>query len=219
MQWFLTQATTFAFFYPLVMTYIWMTGAIIYYLRFERRQPTYNQPPDLPEYPFVSVLVPCYNEENNIEATLKALTDMHYPNYEIIAIDDGSSDASPQILNKLKDHISRLRVVHLTKNQGKAIALKSGALAARGDFLVCIDGDAILDHYAITWIMKPKSSDAYNVIRPHSGRRVFSYYRTPEKGSTRLWPSFHHLWSHLRFSPGRPAPGWLLERIHLNRRY
>lgn len=153
MQWFLTQATTFAFFYPLVMTYIWMTGAIIYYLRFERRQPTYNQPPDLPEYPFVSVLVPCYNEENNIEATLKALTDMHYPNYEIIAIDDGSSDASPQILNKLKDHISRLRVVHLTKNQGKAIALKSGALAARGDFLVCIDGDAILDHYAITWIM------------------------------------------------------------------
>lgn len=153
MQWFVTQATTFAFLYPLVMTYIWMTGAIIYYLRFERRQPTYNNPPHLPEYPFVSVLVPCYNEENNIEATLTALADMHYPNYEIIAINDGSSDGTLHMLNKLKEQISRLRVVHLTKNQGKAIALKSGALAARGEFLVCIDGDAILDHYAITWIM------------------------------------------------------------------
>lgn len=153
MEWMLTQAATFAFFYPLLMTYIWMTGAILYYLRFERRQANYNEPPELPEYPFVSILVPCYNEEKNIEATLRALTDLHYPNYEIIAINDGSSDGTAEILNVQTALIPRLRVVHLTSNQGKAIALKSGALTARGEFFVCIDGDAILDHYAVTWIM------------------------------------------------------------------
>lgn len=150
---FLKYAFEFAFLYPLLMAYIWMTGALIYYNRYERGRANYDQPPELPEYPLVSILVPCYNESENAEATLGALTDLHYPNYEIVAINDGSQDNTAEILNGLVTRIKRLRVVHLATNQGKALALKSGTLAAKGEFLVCIDGDAILDHYAVTWIM------------------------------------------------------------------
>ena len=142
----------FAFFYPLLMSYLWMSGALLYYVRYERGR-HYTVPPELPEYPLVSVLVPCYNESSNVIETFIALADMHYPNYEILAINDGSSDDTGQQLEALAKFIPRMRVVQLATNQGKAVALKAGALAAKGEFLVCIDGDAILDHYAVTWIM------------------------------------------------------------------
>lgn len=149
----LQYALEFAFLYPLLMAYLWMTGALLYYFRFEWKKPNYDEPPELPEYPLVSIVVPCYNEEANAVDTLSALADLHYPNYEIVAVNDGSQDGTAQVLNSLLPRIARLRVVHLATNQGKALALKAGAMAAKGDFLVCIDGDAILDHYAVTWIM------------------------------------------------------------------
>lgn len=142
----------FAFFYPLLMSYLWMTGALLYYFRYERGS-HYTVPPELPEYPFVSILVPCYNESSNVIETFSALADMHYPNYEILAINDGSSDDTGEQLEAVAKTIPRMRVVQLATNQGKAVALKAGAVAAKGEFLVCIDGDAILDHYAVTWIM------------------------------------------------------------------
>lgn len=146
-------AFTFTFLYPLLMAYIWIAGALLYYFRFEFRKPGYTEPPELASYPLVSIVVPCYNERLNVARTFGALADMHYANYEVIAVNDGSTDDTGHLLNELASGIPRMRVVHLASNQGKALALKSGALAARGEFLVCIDGDAILDHYAVTWIM------------------------------------------------------------------
>lgn len=148
-----TVLSTFAFFYPLLMAYLWMAGAVLYYFRFEFRSPNYNEPPELAAYPLVSILVPCYNETENIPRTFRALAELHYPNYEIVAINDGSRDDTAQVLAGLAAEIPKMRQVHLHTNQGKALALKSGALAARGEFLTCIDGDAILDHYAVTWMM------------------------------------------------------------------
>lgn len=145
---------SFAFFYPLLMAYVWMGGALLYFFRFEFRCPNYNQPPALSEYPLVSIIVPCYNEAPNAHRTFGALAELDYANYEVIAVNDGSSDNTAQVLTELAERIPNMRLVHLSSNQGKALALKSGALAARGDFLICIDGDAILDHYAIAWILR-----------------------------------------------------------------
>ena len=66
----------FAFFYPLLMSYLWMTGALLYYSRYERGK-SYANPPQLPEYPLVSVLVPCYNESSNAIETFTALAELH----------------------------------------------------------------------------------------------------------------------------------------------
>ncbi|MCP9848540.1 glycosyltransferase family 2 protein [Cyanobium sp. Morenito 9A2] len=53
----------------------------------------------------------------------------------------------------------RLRVVHLASNQGKAMALRSGALLARHGLLVCIDGDALLDPDAVAWLVRRRLQD------------------------------------------------------------
>ena len=143
----------FAFFYPIVMSFFWMTGGVYYYLRREREAPRPDAPPPLARTPFVSVLVPCFNEEAHIAATITALSAQAYPDFEIIAIDDGSNDRTPELLDALVADHPRLRVVHLAQNQGKANALRMGTLAATSDLLVCVDSDATLDPHAVRWMV------------------------------------------------------------------
>jgi biofilm PGA synthesis N-glycosyltransferase PgaC len=144
----------FSFFYPLVMAYIWMLGAIIYYYRWERKAGGETNPPILKEYPPVSILIPCHNESDCIEETISYLEQLNYPDYEIIAINDASTDNTLETLIKLTDKYPRLRVINLEKNQGKATGLYVAALAAKHEFLICIDADALLSANAVTWMMQ-----------------------------------------------------------------
>ena len=63
--------------------------------------------------------------------------------------------ALPGMLQELAQEQPRLRVINLAENQGKALALKAGAAAARGDLLVCIDGDALLDRDTAAYLVAP----------------------------------------------------------------
>ena len=144
----------FTYFYPLFMAYLWMTGALIYYFRWEKPLgDKINEPPELTNWPGVSILVPCHNEGANIIETISWLQKIKYADFEIIAINDGSSDDTGEILDKLSREISRLRVVHLATNQGKARGLTLAALSAANEFLVCIDGDVVLDPWAVQWMV------------------------------------------------------------------
>lgn len=143
----------FAFFYPLLMSYVWMGGGLLFWFRRERGSPPLDQPPPLPRYPLVSLVVPCYNEGENARETIAALAAQRWPHFEIIAINDGSRDNTGEVLDSLLDEYPQLRVVHLVQNQGKAMGLRTAAAAARGEFLVCIDGDALLDPYATHWLV------------------------------------------------------------------
>lgn len=145
---------SFAYYYPLFMAYLWMIGAIYYYFRWERRLNKWDDPPQLDHYPRVSVVVPCYNEAANVRETLASLLELNYPDYEIIAVNDGSSDPTGEILDQLADQHDRLRVVHLVNNQGKAMALRMASMLSQAEFLVCVDGDALLDRHAVTWLMQ-----------------------------------------------------------------
>ena len=144
----------FTYFYPLFMAYLWMTGAAIYYFHWERKHgDTISKPPQLDNWPGVSILVPCHNEGKNVAETLWWITKTAYPNYEIIVVNDGSTDDTGAILDRLADEIPALRVIHLMTNQGKARGLTMAALASKYEFLVCIDGDVILDPWAIHWMV------------------------------------------------------------------
>lgn len=143
----------FCFGYPFVMSWYWMAGGLLYKWIRERHWPDPYKPPQLDAYPPVSILVPCHNESANAVEVFTALAKVEYPDYEVIAINDGSTDNTADILNDLAGRIGCMRVVHLAKNQGKAIALNTGALLARNEVLVCIDGDALLDPDALTWIV------------------------------------------------------------------
>ncbi|RJG06024.1 poly-beta-1,6 N-acetyl-D-glucosamine synthase [Noviherbaspirillum cavernae] len=145
----------FTFYYPLFMSYLWMTGAIAYYFHYERDSLKCKDPLSLlRDKPLVSIIVPCYNEEDNVREVVDALSRMNYPDYEIICVNDGSKDNTGAILNELLDQYPRLRVIHQEKNQGKAVGLNTAALLAKGEYLLCIDGDSILDPDAIPWMLR-----------------------------------------------------------------
>ncbi|AYO53473.1 poly-beta-1,6-N-acetyl-D-glucosamine synthase [Acinetobacter wuhouensis] len=143
----------FIFYYPLFMSFLWMIGAVIFHWK-ERKDPPYKQPAPLKEYPLVAVLVPCFNEQDNAHETISHALKLDYPNFEVIAINDGSSDNTKEILNELALKYDKLRVVHLAENQGKAMALQAGSLLTDAEYLIGIDGDALLDPHAAQWMIR-----------------------------------------------------------------
>ena len=144
----------FAFYYPLFMAYLWIAGALYYYFSKERKEPLYLDPPALPDYPHVSVLIPCFNEGINAYESIGALLNLNYPNYDIIAINDGSSDNTAAIIDDMAAKHPKVKAVQLASNQGKAMALTVGAMMSSSEYLVCIDGDSVLDRNCILWMMR-----------------------------------------------------------------
>ncbi len=147
----------FIFYYPLLMAYVWMIGGIFYYLRFERQDNKFFDDglvPDLSAYPGVTLIVPCHNEEHNVRETVDALLRQNYPHIEIIAVNDCSKDRTGIILDEMAKEYPQLRVIHLAENQGKAIGLTMAAMVTTNEFLVCVDGDALLDRNAVRWFMR-----------------------------------------------------------------
>ena len=101
----------------------------------------------------VSVIIPVYNQENLIEKVVKAIYCSTYKNLEVVAVNDGSKDNTKQVLDRLAKSNSQLRVIHKA-NGGKRTAVAAGFYAAKGNFVVLIDSDSIIDKYAIQEIMK-----------------------------------------------------------------
>lgn len=144
----------YVFFYPLFMTYLWMIGAVYYFLHWDQWS-LVTAPPEVPVWPFASLIVPCHNEGQHVREVIEWLDNQNYPDYEIIAVNDGSNDNTGAILDELLEQHERLRVVHFAENQGKAMGLRMGAMAARGEYLVCIDGDSLLGPNAAKWLIYP----------------------------------------------------------------
>ena len=92
--------------------------------------------------PDMSVIVPCYQEAERILASIEAITanlSGRYPNgWEIIVVDDGSSDGTAELVNGFDP---RVRVVRLPANRGKGAAVRTGMLAARGRLRLMTDAD------------------------------------------------------------------------------
>ncbi len=99
----------------------------------------------MPENPIdISAVIPVYNEEENLEALydeLHAVLSGMTPRYEIIFVDDGSSDGSVAVLRQLYERDARVRVVHFRRNFGQSAAFTAGFDHARGDLIVTLDAD------------------------------------------------------------------------------
>jgi len=150
-----TALLDFTFYYPLFMSYVWATGALYYF--FYREQSDHRRPEDPPPLsatPPVSFLVPCHNEGDNAEESIRSILNQDYPDFEIVAVNDASEDDTGERLDALAAREPRLRVIHFRKNQGKAMGLRIAALASRHEFVICLDGDALLDRFATRWIVR-----------------------------------------------------------------
>ncbi|MBU1375269.1 MAG: glycosyltransferase [Alphaproteobacteria bacterium] len=103
------------------------------------------KPPPMPDPttgPLVSVLIPCFNEEKVIEASVRRILASHWTNIEVLVLDDGSRDATSQIVGAA--FAGEPRVTLMTfENGGKARALNRGLVQARGDIVVALDADTL----------------------------------------------------------------------------
>lgn len=138
--------------YPSIMAVVWTCGGVYYYFHWERGQSRRPALADMVDPPRVTILVPCHNEGGNINETIDHLFRQNYANLEIIAINDGSSDDTGERLDGLAKQYPGLRVLH-QENQGKAEAMNHGLAVASGDYIVGIDGDAVLDYDAVNWMV------------------------------------------------------------------
>ncbi len=102
----------------------------------------------------IDIEVACFGTfSHDYYCPLSFLLNLDYPNYDVIAINDGSTDNTGEILDEQVKLHDKLRVIHLATNQGKAMGLNTAALMTDSEFLVCIDGDALLDRNALHWLM------------------------------------------------------------------
>ncbi len=99
--------------------------------------------------PFVSIIIPAYNEGLNLKASVESLLKLNYPNYELIIVNDGSKDNTKEVGKSLvgmqNGLTSKIKVSLINKpNGGKAKALNAGIQYSTADFVVCMDGDSVL---------------------------------------------------------------------------
>ncbi len=95
----------------------------------------------------ISIIIPVYNEEKWIKQTIENIKEQTYTNYEIILVDDGSTDKSKQIM--LEYNEKNIKLICLEKNMGPAIARNEGVKIATGRYICFQDADDIWDKYKL----------------------------------------------------------------------
>ncbi|MFC4651893.1 glycosyltransferase [Lactococcus nasutitermitis] len=137
------------FFYPMVASIAWIVGGTYYRWFYTGRIKQFKRMAKEDE-PMISILIPAHNEELVIEDTINYMfTELDYHNFEVLVCDDGSTDTTPLILQRLMVKYPRLRCVRITANKGKAHAFNIGASFAKGEFILSNDADIMPERDAL----------------------------------------------------------------------
>jgi len=103
----------------------------------------------------VTIIVPCYNEQDVIVPSLKSSIAQTYPNLEIIVVDDGSSDRTYELAKMFEFDDGHRSLKVLSKvNGGKSRALNFGIQKAKGNLICCVDADSKLDKFAVELLVQ-----------------------------------------------------------------
>ena len=101
----------------------------------------------------ISIVIPVYNAGKYLENCIKSILRQSFQNYEVILIDDGSTDESGKICDHYAGKESHIRVIH-TSNKGPAAARKTGVRAARGEYITFVDADDWLETEMLSFMIE-----------------------------------------------------------------
>jgi glycosyltransferase involved in cell wall biosynthesis len=127
----------------------------------------------------ISVVVPLLNEENSLDELYREIVAALEPRgepFEVVFVDDGSTDGSPTVLGQLHDQHANVVVVRLRRNFGKAAGLKAGFLEARGETIVTIDADLQDDPAEIPALLA-KLDEGFDLVSGWKTRRNDPFLR------------------------------------------
>lgn len=144
--------------------------------------------------PVISVVIPLLNEEGNLKLLYQKLTEVLQAEgqpYEIIFVNDGSTDNSPRILNELFQADPAVQVIHFQQNFGKTAGLVAGFRHSRGEIIITLDAD-LQDDPAEIPAMLNKLSEGYDLVA------AWRYHRQDPIDKT--WPSRIFNWGVSTFS-------------------
>lgn len=113
----------------------------------------------------ISVIVPVYNAEKSIYKCVDSILNQNYKDYEIILIDDGSTDKSSMICDEYTMKDLRISAIHIRRNEGLSNAVKTGIKKAQGDLITIVDSDDFLDRFYLERM--------YNAISMNNADMVF----------------------------------------------
>jgi cellulose synthase/poly-beta-1,6-N-acetylglucosamine synthase-like glycosyltransferase len=145
----------------LMVNQILVVAGYVYYIKV-----TKSPEKALSRYPYISILVPAHNEAKVIVKTVESLLDLNYPNnrYEIIVINDNSSDNSKDLLEDMQQRYKgrALRVINtdkITGGKGKSNALNIGYKQSTGDYIVVYDADNTPERDALRYLVAEIEND------------------------------------------------------------
>lgn len=150
-----------------------LIGASIYDMKLIRQQTEHRKHPHRRRYrnrPLITVLVPAHNEELVIERCLNSLLASTYRKFEIIVVDDASTDKTRNIVMKyICEHPTRtISLLTMPHNRGKAGALNQALRRqARGDIIMTLDSDCTIDRFAMSRAVRHFTEDSPSALSPN----------------------------------------------------
>ena len=93
----------------------------------------------------ISIIVPIYNAEKYLEQCLQSIKNQTLKDIEVICVDDGSTDSSPQIMDRFQNEDQRFKVIHKS-NGGNGHSMNTGLAAATGEYIGCVEADDYIEN-------------------------------------------------------------------------
>lgn len=121
--------------------------------------------------PLVSVIIPLYNQERYLDACMCSVCRQTYSNLQVIIVDDGSSDRSPQMADNWAASDDRLLVLHKS-NEGTAFARRDGLAKATGDYVMFVDSDDLIPRDAVAILVNLATTHNVDLVTGSVTRKL-----------------------------------------------
>lgn len=119
----------------------------------------------------ISIIIPVYNVEDYLSECVDSILNQTYENYEVLLIDDGSTDKSPQICDTYSEKNNKISVIH-TRNRGLSAARNLGTEKAQGEYIFYLDSDDYVENNVLERMFKIVDQDNADIV---CGNFMYTY--------------------------------------------